>query len=517
MNQDETVELFLKGREAWNEWANALLAERKAMEEAGAWKSSREYSWKPEKGENPETQAWLEKASASFSRCLFLVRGAGTKETAGEDKKEGADSEPPVKSIQLEADHADFEGFVFPGNADFASATFTGDAHFESATFTGNAYFASATFNGDAYFRETRFKQKATFNLANFKQYASFASSRFDAEARFNAIRGERGFSLADAVFGAVPDFIQAHFDEAPRLDNVKVRGRWIARQLQREMDGKLLPRREKAKSRREAWGWLALHWAAWMLAWPWSVWRDAKLRVKSGIPARWRSLKRLAIQGHDTERELEYHARELRSQRFVTDWPLPFLFWGWVGFLRFWFGVLYGAFSDYGRSIFRPALLWLATIAVAALHYLPAQPDPAPRWQAGGGQGIAASARAYAESAQQLWSAPPPCFKGEPLPESGKLEPGKLYGLGAPAAGSTNALAEAIRLAFRNGSIFLDGGDDSARRTYGCLYGIQSFGGSPAPFVPGYVGDASGVQKVLSAIYLFLFGLALRNMLKMK
>ena len=83
--------------------------------------------------------------------------------------------------------------------------------------------------------------------------------------------------------------------------------------------------------------------------------------------------------------------------------------------------------------------------------------------------------------------------------------------------AASTNALAEAFRLAIRNGSIFLDGGDDFARRTYGCLYGIQSFGGSPAPFVPGFVSDASGLQKVLSALYIFLFGLALRNMLKMK
>jgi hypothetical protein len=48
----------------------------------------------------------------------------------------------------------------------------------------------------------------------------------------------------------------------------------------------------------------------------------------------------------------------------------------------------------------------------------------------------------------------------------------------------------------------------NSARRTYG---------GSPAPFVPGFVTDASGLQKVLPALYIFLFGLALRNMLKMK
>jgi hypothetical protein len=81
MNRDETAELFLQGREAWNAWAEGLLAERKALEAAGTWKSRREWPWEPEKGENPETQAWLDKAFADFSRCLFLVRGAeGTQE-----------------------------------------------------------------------------------------------------------------------------------------------------------------------------------------------------------------------------------------------------------------------------------------------------------------------------------------------------------------------------------------------------------------------------------------------------
>ncbi|HBK06208.1 MAG TPA: hypothetical protein DDZ81_10120 [Acetobacteraceae bacterium] len=108
-------------------------------------------------------------------------------------------------------------------------------------------------------------------------------------------------------------------------------------------------------------------------------------------------------------------------------------------------------------------------------------------------------------------------CVLGVKWADAGKLKPGKRYGLDERMAETTNALAEAFRLAIRNGSIFLDGGDDSARRTYGCLYGIQSFGGSPAPFVPGFVTDAAGLQKVLSALYIFLFGLALRNMLKMK
>ena len=147
------------------------------------------------------------------------------------------------------------------------------------------------------------------------------------------------------------------------------------------------------------------------------------------------------------------------------------------------------------------------------ALYFLSGPPDVAHPAQP---LGYAASVRFYARLAPALLRAPPPCYRGAPG-EDGKASQERLTGLAAPVADSTNATYEAFRLAIRNGSIFLDGGDDSARRTYGCLYGIQSFGGAPAPFVPGFVTDASGLQKVLSALYIFLFGLALRNMLKMK
>ncbi|MGO9483795.1 MAG: pentapeptide repeat-containing protein [Rhodomicrobium sp.] len=165
MTRDETVALFLEceGKRAearaaalaggedeedayeaaheaakahWNAWAEARLAERKAMEADGRWAAEKD-AYGTLEPKNPETRAWMEKAEANFSRGLFLVRGVeGTKETAGEEK-ENKDGEPPVKSIQLEGDSADFSGFVFPGDARFGSATFSGDARFDSATFTG--------------------------------------------------------------------------------------------------------------------------------------------------------------------------------------------------------------------------------------------------------------------------------------------------------------------------------------------------------------------------------------------
>jgi hypothetical protein len=55
------------------------------------------------------------------------------------------------------------------------------------------------------------------------------------------------------------------------------------------------------------------------------------------------------------------------------------------------------------------------------------------------------------------------------------------------------------------------------AQAAFGCLYGVERYGGNPVAYVPRNVAIASGIQKLLSAIVIFLFGLAVRNMLKVK
>ena len=81
-----------------------------------------------------------------------------------------------------------------------------------------------------------------------------------------------------------------------------------------------------------------------------------------------------------------------------------------------------------------------------------------------------------------------------------------------------TNARAEALHLAFRNAFVVLDGGSDASHRMYGCLYGLELYAGqNPVPIVPSAVSTASAIQKLISGVLIFLFGLALRNMLKVK
>jgi hypothetical protein len=69
-----------------------------------------------------------------------------------------------------------------------------------------------------------------------------------------------------------------------------------------------------------------------------------------------------------------------------------------------------------------------------------------------------------------------------------------------------------------RDGFLILYGDADTAHRIYGCLYGVELYGGgTPVAVVPAQVATASAIHKIWSAIMIFLFGLALRNMLKMK
>ena len=523
MDRDRTVALFLEGREAWNAWAEARLAECKAMEADGRWSAEKDLLGTLE-AKNDETRAWMQSAAADFSRCLFLVRGVeGTKETAGEDKEASEGSAPPVKSIQLEANRIDFDGFVFPGDALFQSATFTGDAGFRGQTFTNDVFFNGAKFGT---------KGTADFGLATFERVAQFDGAAFEGKADFNAVWGKRTFSMAGARFEGVPDFIQAHFEEAPRLDNVIVKGRVIAAEEERKPSSRLAKMHRMLRSRSRIYRRIA------------SADRD--------MPARWRALKRLAIQACDQDREHAFFAGEVRAARFAGDWPLPFVppkweglprwlgwinrvpivFWrpaAWGGFFRFWGGWLYEIFSDFGRSLVRPLLFWLLVMSVATVYFLGESVQPPGL----AGSGYAGTAQAYARLAWDAWRDPPRCFAGErrelaaghKIDADGRVskvsEEKKVQvtfsGLTATASESTGALKEAINLSWHNAFIVLDGGADAAHRTYGCLYGVERYGDNPVAFVPSSVARASGAQKLLSALFIFLFGLALRNMLKMK
>ena len=253
-----------------------------------------------------------------------------------------------------------FTSAEFHGVAYFRSAEFHGVADFRSAEFHGETDFTSAEFHGVAYFTSAKFQGVAYFGLVDFERHANFSKAKFEKQTDFEAILVKRAFSLADAEFTTdIPNFTQANFAESPRLDNIKV-----------------IP---LPKVQRSPLGWQRYFWSEnyfpylmrlskrYLFNSPRHFWNKfINTRRNSNEEARYRALKRLAIQAHDHENEMKFFAGEIRSRRHITDCLIP---WkkGIASSARYWAGVFYEVFSDFGRSFIRPIAYWCITFFIFA------------------------------------------------------------------------------------------------------------------------------------------------------
>jgi len=240
-------------------------------------------------------------------------------------------------------------------------------------------------------------------------------NARFDRTADFSAIVAESAFSLENVSFNDVPDFIEAHFLEAPRLDHVRVPT--VAE----------------------------LH--------------DTHVALGSDIAARYRALKRLAILGHDHERELQFFADELRSQQ-SGPWNTRRLF------IR-----LYGMLSDFGRSIIWPLTWWFETTALFIGIY----------W------GLSAA-----------------------------------FDVANAACGRGGSLLSAIYLGLRRGLVFPGFGEgQELEQTFSCLYGTTKIVANGSERVVAMIPDSVAIlgllQTLFSAVLIFLLLLAVRNQFRIK
>jgi hypothetical protein len=527
MTRDETIALFLKGKDEWNRWAEGMLAERKALEEAGDWAAETDFLGGLE-GSNDKTKDWIARACADFSRCRVVKAGAEAR-TAVRDGG-WAEGGVPVKEIEV-TDSFDCSGFIFPGTADFISVRFHTDTSFIRATYHATADFICASFHanaefndaqfhseavgfdrarfhGNAHFRRAQFHEMVCFDSAAFEATADFGSAQFLADtdftrAQFHAdvwfdracfraqvafyrakfagpvyffsstfkkggdfrfIRSEIGFDLSDARFGRVPDFTHAMLHRDLRLDNLTVRRGSIVGPVRSDDGSK---------------GWQ--HWIPFL----WLIRRH----VDPDAPEKFRELKRFAIQGEDHRSELQFHAHEIRTARFVNDCPHQ---------PRFWFGIGYELLSNFGRSILRPALAWGVLVTVFAGIYL----------------GISADLNDRAPDYRSLapYGGTQPCLSAPADAD------GKVRALPPEIAATTSASAESWSLALKNGFVFIDWDRaEAARRTYGCPFGLISDGGNTYPVVPRAVSIWGLIQNVLSAVLIFLLLLGIRNLLKLK
>lgn len=278
-----------------------------------------------------------------------------------------------------------------------------------------------------------------------------------------------------------MPIFTQANFLEAPRLDNIKLLYTPRYRNLKRLWHlAKQTGMNSSGHYRQPLWFIKQQlpfnnfrHWVRLRLKLMWDVFRNH--RRDEDEEARYRSLKRLAIQAHDHDNEMKFFAGEVRARRYIRDFPWP---WqnGLSSSFRYWTGALYDLTSDFGRSLWRPMALWAFVFCLFS--------------------------SLYQVNATEL--------VGETCKNSNDMTP--RYAANTIAA--------------KNSLLFL-GMDrtDKLKRAYGCLYSwtplIRLSSGAEtkqmAPNVPWKVSLYGILHSILSLTLIFLLLLAIRNQFKIK
>lgn len=369
-----------------------------------------------------------------------------------------------------------FQDVVFHGATGFVQSTFESAVYFNQATFMGRALFQQSTFFGetcfngsafhdDTYFSECRFLGATSFEQTIFERPASFASASFLGPASFHSAQSKTAFSLASAKFKRTPDFIEATFHEPPRLDDCVIKptpapyGMFADDPAQDPRPPSLV----------------------------FDMYRgDFNVARDKDEHARLRKLRKMAADGKDHENELKFNGYEIAARRFWVDKPNE---------LRFWLGWLYGLTSDYGQSVKRPLLIWLALAVAFWVIFLVFTPDH--------------TKLAHGASCHEDYR--------------------RAVGQDAASLALTTPAWQALSLSLRNASIIAQPDASVTRRIYGCLYGFENPPPDPAksdagpkpslmhPVIPTSVSYLSAIQSLLSAIFLFLLGLGLRNTFRMK
>ena len=478
MNRMETQVLFAQGLQVWNDWADQMLLQRRALEDAGEWTDGLQLE------RNEATQQWHEKAKADFSGHDFesevsfvdfrfpgaaSFEGTTFDEEASFDRAQFHDDAKFTGAVLLKGatflgvefmgdalfsgakfaertffpdsrfhgairfDRARFEGEIdfhsneFHGDVSFNRAEFVGRTTFYQAIFLGVAHFQNITISDITLFNEVRFCAEAYFDRTVLETPLHLLQTKFESDASFTTISGA-SLILHRLEFEELPDFSGAHLEEPPQFDTLNLDA---ARLNQREVTTPI-----------------------------------------GSLSARWRALRRLAEQGHDHERELQFFKGEVIARRGTEDKRTH---------LRYWVGWLYELFSDFGRSMAQP-LVWLVVSV----------------WIFAG---------IYASQSPRLLT---PADPQPPLCVSG----------------SGNATIAALTLSVHNAAPFAGvGSSETVDQIYACLYGTAmsqmptqgTFPATGTPGVPYAVALVGVAQFFVSAILIFLMVLAIRNWFRIK
>ena len=107
-----------------------------------------------------------------------------------------------------------FSDSVFRGSVEFDGASFSKGANFMSVEINGDADFTNTNISGIANFRSSIISAHATFEKTNFYGAANFADATFHGSAEFSSTNFKNGATFARALFEDFADFERASFND---------------------------------------------------------------------------------------------------------------------------------------------------------------------------------------------------------------------------------------------------------------------------------------------------------------
>jgi hypothetical protein len=458
VDREQSIELWLKGKEEWNAWANKMLAQRAELENAGEEKRFK-------------LQEWREEACVDFSSRRFA---------------------PPV-----DASLTRFADFIFPwtvlfvdtqfqGEASFSGARFRGPAAFLGTQFHGETSFIGAQFHGPGGFLEAQFHSRVCFSDARFQKWDQFLQTQikwqeytkirsvtfdgvaFQSAAYFNGVYFKETASFRGTKFLGLVEFHGAQFHGDAFFTNAKFED---VASFQHATFGAEKKRPDVDFSGIKASQSFNLLGVKFLVEVPAFNQADIKQPPDFSrdfpLPSFWggredqiskyRHIRRLT-KDHDHETEQRAFHGELRSRRGNIDYRFGLSFW-------------YDLVADCGRSIWTPFIVWLATLFAFAEVYLSNAGIDIANWQL-------------------------MCWANE-----------STVGLKALSLSIANAVP-----------VIGSSRPEEIRSIYACLYGFSGVPQGSQQFnIPPWSPVIQVGQNVVSAILIFLFLLAIRNRFKIK
>lgn len=341
------TDLIRSNRRVWNGWACAQMSDSEREKIASSI------------GLSPEDLAPLSKEENALVKEQFasLLEHDNIPDPRAEIDFREVRFNPHFAAGQL----------VFPAKVDFSSSRFSEMANFENVFFAKDIIFSSARFAGQSKFDSALFKAKVFYENTYFRQRAVFSNGNFAQPVYFNGAEFAGGVDFEDAIFTHDAVFTSTTFEQSANFKNVQFRaGAWFnLGSFKRELTfekarfSKMVPE----FSGREFYD--ISTFTTEKSYWP-KVTPDKAAQFKSYYSVLARAMSNL----QKPDDEQFFRRQELRCRAHFGNWFDQV-------FLRF-----YGAISDFGYSIGRPAiLLMLNILAGACVYALETEPKSETFW----------------------------------------------------------------------------------------------------------------------------------------